>query len=174
MAFALRHLKQLATFLIAIGPHFHWAVAQNTTEKETALTCETSKTMRAPQLYGEWLVTFTKSPAGMPATAVMRLQKHQEFSDSLSGTVSRDLGAAAASAKIAGLADKAALAGDFEDGLLLLDESSNNISITGTWNGQLTESSCGRQINGVWRNTSAGAPADAPELPFTLTRRPGW
>ena len=98
----------------------------------------------------------------------MLLEKHAEFSDSLAGIVSRDPVTAS------GHAAKAALAGDVEDGLVILDESSNNISITGTWNGQLVESGCGREVKGQWKDTSASAPPDAPDVLFTMVKRPGW
>jgi len=128
--------------------------------------------MRAPQLYGIWQVTFTNPPAGLPKTAVLLLERHGEFADSLSGIVSRDLPPAATNTP--GHAAKAALAGDVEDGFVILDESSNNISISGTWNGELVEASCGREVKGVWKDTSANALPDAPDVPFTMVRRPGW
>ena len=71
-------------------------------------------------------------------------------------------------------AAKAFLAGDLEGGLLLLDESSDNLSITGTWNAELVEGSCGRKFSGVWKDTSDNAPPDTPEVPFTLEKIPGW
>ena len=98
----------------------------------------------------------------------MLLETHEEFADSLAGIVSRD------SVTAKGHAAKAALAGDVEDGFVILDESSNNISISGTWNGQLVEASCGREVKGVWKDTSASAPPDAAEVPFTMVKRPGW
>ena len=61
-----------------------------------------------------------------------------------------------------------------EDGFVILDESSNNISISGTWNGQLVEASCGREVKGMWKDTSASAPPDASDVPFTMVKRPGW
>ncbi|RYX88795.1 MAG: hypothetical protein EOO28_35185 [Comamonadaceae bacterium] len=128
--------------------------------------------MKAPQIYGLWRVAFTAPPDGLPASATMLLERHAEFSESLAGFISRDLGAAAGSPKIAGHAPKARLAGDLEDGILVLDESSDNISITGTWNGEIVESAgapCGRLIRGVWKDTSKSAPPDAPDIPFTLT-----
>ena len=167
-------LKSFAIFLIAYCAHIHWAMAQNNSQNEPTTACPAPTAMKAPQLYGIWQVTFSNPPAGLPKTAVMLLQKHEEFSDSLSGIVSRDLSAADGTSKNAGHAGKAALAGDLEDGMLLLDESSNNISISGTWNGELVEASCGREVKGMWRDTSASAPPDAPEVPFTMVKRPGW
>jgi len=160
--------KSIALFLIAFCAHIHWASAQNDTKKEQKTACLNAKSIQAPQLYGIWQVSFTNPPAGLPKTAVMRLEKHEEFADSLSGAVSRD------SVTASGHAAKAALAGDVEDGFVMLDESSNNIRISGTWNGQLVEASCGREVQGMWRDTSASAPPDSPEVPFTMVRRPGW
>ena len=100
----------------------------------------------------------------------MRLQRHAEFSESLAGTVSRDLGAAAGTPALAGHAAEAALAGDLDEGMLLLDESSDRISITGTWNGEMQPGSCGRVYQGRWKDTSASAAPDAADVPFTLTR----
>ena len=164
--------KSLAIFLVAACAHIHWALAQNTTPKEPKAACLSAKSIKAPQLYGIWQVSFTNPPAGLPKTAVMLLEKHAEFADSLSGIVSRDLPPTAANTP--GHAAKAALAGDVEDGFVILDESSNNISISGTWNGQLVDASCGKEVKGVWKDTSASAPPDAPDVPFTMVKRPGW
>ena len=128
--------------------------------------------MKAEQLYGEWTVRFTRPPAGLPEQASMRLQRHAEFSESLAGSVSRDLGKAAGTPAIAGHAAQAALAGDLDEGMLLLDESSDRIAITGTWNGEMVAGSCGLIYQGVWKDTSRSAPLDAPDVPFTLTKRP--
>ena len=165
---SFKSIKQYAIFLIAACAHIHWATAQNNTQNEPKTSCLSAKSIKAPQLYGIWQVTFTNPPAGLPSTAVMLLEKHEEFADSLSGIVSRD------SVTAAGHTAKAALAGDVEDGLLLLDESSNNISISGTWNGELVDASCGHQVKGVWKDTSASAPPDAPEVAFTMVKRSGW
>jgi len=128
--------------------------------------------MKAAQLYGLWAVRFSNPPAGLPDRATMLLERHAEFAESLAGIVSRDLGAAAGTKAIAGHSAKAALAGDLEGGMLLLDESSDNISITGTWNGEMVEGSCGKAFKGSWKDTSSSAPENAPDVPFTLTRLP--
>ena len=160
--------KLIAILVIAACARFTWATAQNSHQNEPKPLCPAVNSIRAPQLYGMWQVSFTNPPAGLPKTAVMLLEKHEEFADSLAGIVSRD------SVTAAGHTAKAALAGDVEDGFVILDESSNNISISGTWNGQLVEASCGREVKGVWKDTSASAPPDAPDVPFTMVRRPGW
>ena len=164
--------RLIAISLIAFCAHINWAKAQNNNQKESKTVCSSAKNIKAPQLYGIWQVTFTHPPAGLPKTAIMLLKKHEEFADSLSGIVSRDVGPTAAN--MPGHAAKAALAGDLEEGFVILDESSNNISITGTWNGQLVETSCGREVKGVWKDTSASAQPDAPEVPFMMVKQPGW
>ena len=164
--------KLFAIFLVAACAHITLARAQNDAQKVPNLPCKAIKDIKAPQLYGMWQVIFTMPPAGLPNTATMLLEKHEEFSDSLQGVVTRKL-PAFQNAKD-GHAPKAALAGDVEDGLVILDESSNNTSISGTWNGQLVEGTCGREINGVWKDTSASAAPDAPEVPFTMKKLSGW
>ena len=164
----LRHHRSIAMFLIAACAHIHWAEAQNDTQTQSKAVCPAATAIKAPQLYGMWQVTFINPPAGLPKTAVMLLEKHEEFADSLAGIVSRD-GVAAS-----GHSGKAALAGDVEDSFVILDESSNNVSISGTWNGQLVEASCGREVKGVWKDTSASAAPDAPDVPFTMVKRAGW
>ena len=123
--------------------------------------------MKAEQLHGHWAVRFTNPPAGLPERAVMELKRHAEFSESLAGTVSREFDK---SGVPTAHAPQAALAGDLEDGMLLLDESSDNISITGTWNGEMRPGSCGKVFEGQWKDTSSGAAPDAADVPFTLTR----
>ena len=169
---AFNHYKLFAIFLVASCAHINWARAQNEPQKQPGTACLAAKNIKAPQLYGVWQVTFARAPAGLPNTAVMRLERHAEFADSLRGTVSREMAPTAVNSP--GHAPKAALAGDVEDGFVILDESSNNISISGTWNGQLVEASCGREVTGVWKDTSASAAPDAPEVAFTMVKRPGW
>ena len=128
--------------------------------------------MKADHLFGRWAARFTNPPAGLPATATVLLERHAEFSDSLAGTVSRDMGAASEPSATSVHAATAALAGDLEDGMLLLDESSDNLSITGTWNAEMVKDSCGKLFQGTWKDTSSSAPADAPDLAFTLRKLP--
>ena len=155
-----------AIFLIASYALPVSVKAENTTEFQTfpaprpsATPCWTAETLKAEQLYGAWRARFTNPPAGFPAEATVQLKQHEEFSESLAGVVSREK-------------RKAELAGDLQDGLLLLDESSDSVSITGTWNGELVKASCGTVFKGVWKDTSNSAAANAPDVPFTLTRRP--
>ena len=135
--------------------------------------CPAAKQVQAPQMYGQWLAVFDKPPRGLPVQALVLLEKHAEFSDSLAGMVQRDL-RSAPGGRVAGHASRAQLAGDIEAGTLLLDESSNGINLTASWDGQIVEGSCGRSIRGVWKDLSNEALPDAPDVPFELTRQTGW
>ena len=163
-----------AIVLIAAWACSTWAVAQNSSKlrSKAVLACPAARDLPAAKLYGVWAVRFDKAPAGLPATATLQLQRHAEFSDSLAGSVTRALGASAGSSAIAGHAARAALAGDLEEGMLMLDESSNNVNITGTWNAEMAAGSCGKLFKGVWKDTSSGASADAAEIPFTMQKQP--
>jgi hypothetical protein len=166
-------LRQLAGLLAAsLGALSSAGVFGQIAKPDLLAGCPAVPGVQAARLYGFWTVRFTNPPPGLPAAATMLLERHAEFSESLAGTVSRDLGTAASARQISGHASKAALAGDFEDGLLLLDESSNNINITGTWNGVMVAGSCGQQFKGTWKDTSSSAPADAPDVPFILQKLP--
>jgi hypothetical protein len=160
---------RIALVLIASCPLFTGAYGQNDPEKPAASACPSAQQIKAPQIYGQWRVRFNPAPAGLPADATMQLERHAQFSDSLAGSVSRDLPRVAG-----GHAPRAQLAGDLEDGFLILDESSNGTSITGTWNGEMVEGSCGRKFTGTWKDTRDSAPPDAPGVPFTLEKVSGW
>ena len=135
-------------------------------------SCAPDQQIKAPQLYGVWAVRFINPPVGLPDTATMLLERHAEFSESLAGTVSRDVSVVTGSAAVQRRSIKAAVAGDFEDSILILDESSNSINITGTWNGEMVAGSCGKEFRGNWKDTSSSAPANAPDVPFTLRKLP--
>lgn len=166
----------LTLFLIAACAAPIRAGAQNNEKNPVAAAegCVPAAQLKPVQIHGLWRVRFASAPAGLPADATMHLQRHAEFSDSVAGYVSRNLRPAAGAPPGTGHAARAQLAGDLENGFLTLDESSNGINITATWNGEMAEGSCGKKVTGTWKDTSASAPADAPEIPFTLEKIPGW
>ncbi len=174
-----RARRRNAIILVALCTLNTWAIGQNDLKltAESALAqapgnCPPAQSMKAAQLHGMWGARFMNPPEGLPVTATLLLEQHAEFSESLAGSVSRDLGAYSGSPKVAGHAAKAELAGDLEQGILMLDESSDSLSITGAWNGELVADSCGQVIRGTWKDTSRSAPADAPDVPFVLRRLP--
>lgn len=172
--FAIVLIASCAISTLASAQNKPQAPSQTPLPADAAAPCLPAKKITAAQLHGWWTVQFVNPPAGLPAQASMRLERHEEFSESLAGEIHRDLTPVGGKPAPAGHKPRAQLAGDLEDGLFLLDESSNGTSITATWNGELVEGSCGKTIKGVWKDTSNSAPPDAADVPFTLTRRQGW
>lgn len=132
--------------------------------------CPSAQSLKAEQLHGHWAVHFANPPAGLPRHATLRLQRHAEFADSLAGSINRKMPKIAAPAP--GHAARAALAGDLDEGMLQLDESSDEVNVTATWSAEMVAGSCGKVFRGSWTDTSPGAAPDAPEVAFTLTRLP--
>lgn len=143
------------------------------TQAKPAQACPTAQTIQAKDLYGQWTVEFTAPPRGLPAKATLALQQHAEYTESLAGTLLRDLNAAPGGV-VPGHSPRAQVVGDLEGGLLMLDESSNGINLTASWDGKVVEGSCGQTIQGVWKDLSSSAPANAAEVPFTLRQINAW
>lgn len=167
---------KFALLFIAVSALSTGAYSQNATPNQpgAVTTCPPVQQVKPAHIHGTWRVRFTPAPAGLPADATLQLQRHAEFSESVAGFVSRELGPITVKPAQGGHAARAQLAGDLEDGYLTLDESSNGISITGAWNGKMVEGSCGKKITGTWKDMSSSAPPDAPDVPFTLERLSGW
>lgn len=142
--------------------------ASASAQHKPAAPCPSAQGLKAEQLHGRWAVRFAHPPAGLPEHATLRLQRHAEFAGSLSGSVSRKLPKIAAP----GHAARAALAGDLDEGVLQLDESSDEVNVSATWSGEMVAGSCGKVFRGSWTDASPGAAPDAPEVAFTLTRLP--
>lgn len=135
--------------------------------------CPTAKTIQAKNLYGQWSVEFSDPPRGLPAKATLQLQQHAEYTESLAGTLLRDL-SAAPSGRVPGHSPRAQVAGDLEGVLLMLDESSNGINLTASWDGKVVDGSCGQTIQGVWKDLSSDALPNATDVPFTLRQNTAW
>ena len=143
-----------------------WTSAQSSPKMGS--NCPAPEAMKASQLFGRWAVRYSNPPPGLPATATMVLERHAEFSDSLAGTVTRP---APSNQPKTQASVKSALAGDLDSGLLLLDESSDNIRITASWNGEMVPGSCGMAFVGQWKDVSVDMD-NTPDIRFTLTRLP--
>ena len=135
--------------------------------------CPTAQQVKTEDLHGQWSVEFTNPPRGLPTKATLQLQRHAEYSESLAGTLQRNL-SSAPGGRVPGHAARAQVAGDLEGGMLLLDESSNGINLTASWDGKVVDGSCGQTIQGVWKDLSSDAPPDAAEVPFTMRQTSGW
>jgi len=139
----------------------------------SAIACLTAQQVKTENLYGEWSVEFTNPPRGLPAKATLQLKRHAEYSESLAGTLERDL-SGVSSGKVPGHSSRAQIAGDLEGSLLLLDESSNGVNLTASWDGKVVAGSCGNTLEGVWKDLSSDAPPDAADVPFTMRQITGW
>ena len=94
--------------------------------------CPQAGDVMQPHLLGTW-----RAEVEGLAPATLRLEKHPEYAESLSGRLER--------------ADRSSqVAGDVEDGELTLEESADGVHIAATWLGDVVEGSCGREIRGTW------------------------
>ena len=135
--------------------------------------CPTAQQVKTEDLHGQWSVEFTNPPRGLPSKATLQLQRHAEYSESLAGTLQRNL-SGAPGGRVPGHSSRAQVAGDLEGGMLLLDESSNGVNLTASWDGKVVDGSCGQTIQGVWKDLSSDAAPDAADVPFTLRQTSGW
>jgi hypothetical protein len=172
-------------FLAAASAFSPWASAQTSSKSvQTAAICPAAGAMTASQLFGRWAVRYSHPPPGLAATATMVLKRHAEFSDSLAGTVTRPAPATQPDNQSPNQSSdqprhqplpphplQSALAGDLDGGFLLLDESSDHIRITASWNGEMVPGSCGTAFAGLWKDLSVDSD-NTLDIPFTLTRMP--
>ena len=108
-------------------------------------------------LYGLWRAEFEGEPQG----ATLLFEKHPELAGSVSGAVNRD-------------GVKAQVSGDVDGGEFTLEESLDGQRISATWLGTVVENSCGKEIRGIWNNTSEHTAGNAASYPFVLRKLPGW
>ena len=142
-------------------------------QPKPAQACPSAQSIQAKDLYGQWSVEFSAPPRGLPAKATLELKQHAEYTESLAGTLVRDLSAAPGGV-VPGHSPRAQVVGDLEGVLLMLDESSNGINLTASWDGKVVDGSCGQTIQGVWKDLSSSAPDNAPDVPFTLRQINAW
>jgi hypothetical protein len=127
------------------------ALAPVRAQAPAGTSCPKPAEVTHQHLYGAWRAEFL--PSG---TATLRLGKHTEFAQSVSGEVVRG-------------SVRAQVAGDVDDGVFHLEESSDGTSIAAVWAGQVVEGSCGKEIKGTWKHHKEGT-----ERTFVLRKTPGW
>ena len=176
--------KRTTTFLIfcavlawGIGPataetpqlHLHAAPSG------TPIGCPAPGELESKHLYGQWQADFFDAPPSEDlrsdpksppqSQGSIRFERHPEHADSLRGELKR----MPRTDKTAQESESAWLAGDIEDGELILDESADGQQISAIWVGQALPGSCGKEIRGTRRN----AGEDSGGL-FILRKTPGW
>ena len=142
----------LAIFLIATCAITTPARGQNGLNTSDSASCPRPAEIAPLHLYGLWRAEF----AGLPQGATLLFEKHLELAGSVSGAVNRD-------------GVKALIAGDVDAGEFTLEESLDGLRIAATWLGTVVDKSCGKEIRGIWNNTSGTA-----SYPFVLRKLPGW
>lgn len=107
-------------------------------------------------LYGLWRGEVDGPVKASPQSVTVRFEKHPELSGSVMGSIQRGQ-------------VKSQCAGDVDNGVLALEESSDGKSISATWTGNVEVGSCGKQISGTWNNHSTNT-----SHKFVLRKTTGW
>ena len=94
-------------------------------------------------LLGQWQVQWPNDLAGEPGHARLVFASNPEFADSLLGLL--DVGS-----------KRHELAGDLEEDLLTLEESSDGKSISANWSLRATPERCGKELTGTRVRASDG------------------
>ena len=126
------------------------AAAQDTGARNAAPACPTRAETTHLHLIGLWRAEFQ----GLWQGATLLLEPHRELRESVSGAINRD-------------GVRAQVAGDVDEGEFSLEESTDGVSISATWIGDVVEGSCGREIRGSWQATS-----ERVARPFVLRKLP--
>lgn len=113
--------------------------------------CPAPNEVTEQHLYGQWRAELEGGK-----TASLQLRRHAELAQSVSGEVQRG-------------SERAQLAGDVDDGELLLEESADGQRISAVWSGKVVDGSCGKEIKGTWNDHRSSA-----RHPFVLRKTPGW
>ena len=117
-------------------------------DSNVEVSCPQSRQMTDKHLQGQWLASVAHQDAPVHLT----LGPHPEWAGTVKGTVQ--------------WADASyPMVGDVDQGHVTLEESSDEVHITGTWLGQVVDGSCGREIKGEYQ-----AGEDAPPQAFLLRK----
>ena len=144
-------MKTLKTLVfIASSVYLMGAAAQNTAQESSA--CPAGWAMTDKQLQGEWVGSINHQSESVRLV----LGPHPEWQGMVKGSVER-----------AGLASSHPMVGDLNNGTITLEESADGTHITGTWLGEASPASCGREIRGSFSASEDDAPQD-----FVIQKQP--
>jgi hypothetical protein len=117
--------------------------------------CPAPEDITPLHLYGPWMAEVKVGDS--PAEEIRVLfTKHPELAGSVSGTLER-------------AGSRALIAGDVDHGEFTLEESLDGQRINATWLGQVTPTSCGKEITGTWTQEN-----DTTVKTFVLRKQSGW
>lgn len=122
---------------------------------ETKTACN-SGPVKTNELLGQWQVQWSGDLAGEPTDARLVFAANPEFADSLLGLL--DL-----------KQKRHELAGDIEEELLTLEESSDGKSISANWSLRAVSGRCGKELTGTWVRAS-----DGKQRQVVLRRSSSW
>ena len=106
--------------------------------------------MTDKQLQGEW----RGSIPSLNDSVHLVLGPHPEWKGTVKGTIERD-------------GSTHPMVGDLNNGTITLEESADGTHITGTWLGEASPASCGREIRGSFSASEDDAPQD-----FVIQKQP--
>ncbi|WP_353234288.1 hypothetical protein [Diaphorobacter ruginosibacter] len=98
--------------------------------------CPSAQQMEQPELLGRWSVQMD----GVPGPITMLLGPHPEWDGTVKGTINRpDF--------------QSIVVGDVNKGVLAMEESRDGKSVSGTWDGDVVQGSCAREIRGEFSDS---------------------
>lgn len=181
----MKHLPRPAALILAIAlnPIGTCVMAQNHIKTAPpTVACPSPQEVAPLHVYGLWQAELyaalptdlTQPPTTAPSSrGTLQLERHPEHPDSLSGRLSLHAGAknqgTRAPMGTAAPDSTAWVAGDLEDGELIMDESDDGKRIAAVWVGVVVGPSCGQEIRGTRRL----AGEDQGQA-FILKKQPGW
>jgi len=145
----------VAVFLIAAQSTSVRLAAQTPSQPQATTACPAPADIQPAHLWGLWRVRFEGTDAGAAESTVL-FERHPSSAGSVRGAINRG-------------GTQSLLAGDVEDGELLLDESDDGQRISAVWVAQAAPGACGREFAGTWRRAG-----DELRRAFVLRKLPGW
>ena len=116
--------------------------------QDLSRACPKAAEVTHEHLLGMWRAEFE----GLAQGATLLLERHPELKESVRGAINRN-------------GERAEVSGDVDEGEFTLEESTDGSKIAATWQGDMVEGSCGREIRGTWQATG-----DARQRTFVLKK----
>ena len=98
--------------------------------------CPSGQDITTAHFVGPWSITLAATPGQKSEHALLNLQPHPVYSDSLKGELQRS-------------AQTLQVVADWEDDTLTFEESADGERISATWQARLVQGQCGRVFEGV-------------------------
>ena len=135
-----------------------WA-GLNTCAWSAAPACPEAADIEPQMLSGRWQIDWPdEDRSRTQAPWVLELGPHPEYAGSLKGTLRRG-------------PQRHAVAADWDDDSLTMEESEDGVRIAATWQASLSPGQCGRVLQGV---RFTGSEPEASARRFTMRRDEAW